>query len=333
MGAYLKKRLFFMLITLWGISLLGFFLINWAPGSPLEAALRQGQASAELSDLSASAATRVALEKQYGLDRPLVYRYAIWLKNFATLDFGKSFSYQRPVLDVISEKLPVSLQLGGMSFILAYLFAIPLGILMAMKRDQALDTGVSVLLWSVYCVPPFMMAILLLVFLAGGSFLDLFPLGGMVSDGILSFSLGQKILDRVWHLVLPLTCYTAGSFVSLTFVVRGAVLEELKKDYMATARAKGLGEVRIVMKHALRNALIPVVTGLGSFLSAFFAGSLLIETVFGLEGIGLMSYNAVLARDYPLIMGSLMIQSLLFLVGNLLSDLLYRAVDPRVDFS
>ncbi|MGK5086100.1 ABC transporter permease subunit [Bdellovibrionota bacterium FG-2] len=331
MWNFLGKRLLLMLPTLWGISLLGFFLINWAPGSPVEMALRHGLHEL-VSDSAVSHGVRFAVEKQYGLDRPLVARYGIWLRSFLTLDFGQSFSYQRPVLAVIAEKLPVSMQLGGLSFILAYLFAIPLGILMAIKRDRLFDTGASLVLWGIYCLPPLMMALLMLVFLAGGSFVNLFPLGGLISDYYSTLSSTQKLLDRLWHLVLPLSCYTAGSFVTLTFVVRGSVLDEIKKDYIATARAKGLSEKRVVLAHAFRNALIPVVTGLGSYLSAFFAGSILVETIFGLEGVGLMSYNAVLARDYPLIMGSLMIQSVLFLLGNLLSDLLYGLVDPRVDF-
>jgi microcin C transport system permease protein len=274
-----------------------------------------------------------ALKKQYGFDQPMPVRYGIWLKNLASFDFGNSFKYEEPVIDVIVSKFPVSLQFGIVSLILTYLISVPLGIFMALREGKAFDLTASFLLFVTYSVPPFMLGILLIVFLSGGSFLDIFPIGGLVSDNYDELSALGKVWDRIHHFVLPLTCYMIGSFTTLSILMKNSILEEIKKDYVRTARAKGLEERTVYLKHALRNALIPVVTGLGSFLGVFFAGSLLLETIFQLDGIGLLSFNSVLARDYNVIMGLLFFQSLLYLVGNLLSDLLYVVVDPRIDFN
>jgi microcin C transport system permease protein len=274
-----------------------------------------------------------ALKKQYGFDKPILVRYGIWLGNLARLDFGNSFTYEEPVMDVIASKFPVSLQFGVASFILAYLISIPLGISMAMKEKSIFDVTSSFMLFVSYSIPPFMLGIVMIVFLAGGSFLDLFPIGGLTSDNYDSLSFFGQVWDRIHHFILPLTCYTLGSFTTLTLLMKNSILEEIRKDYIRTARAKGLGEKTVYLRHALRNALIPIATGIGSFVSVFFAGSLLLETIFQLDGIGLLGYNSVLARDYNLIMGSITIQSFLFLAGNLISDVIYVFVDPRIDFA
>ena len=337
-----------MIPTLFGITLIVFLIINLAPGGPIEQKLQRlklggGAGGSETSSViggadrgsSSGVSEEVldALKKQYGFDQPVHIRYVNWLKKLTSADFGDSFTFEEPVTSVIVSKFPVSLSFGISSLILAYLISIPLGIRMAVKDGQIFDRGASFVLFVLYSVPPFMLAILLIVFLAGGSFFDLFPIGGVISDEYDSLSLGGKIWDRVHHFVLPLTCYTLGSFTTLSLLMKNSLLEEISKDYVRTARAKGLEEKIVVMKHALRNALIPIATGLGSFITVFFSGSLLIETIFQLDGIGLMGYNAVLSRDYNLIMGSITIQSGLYLLGNVISDVVYVMVDPRIDFS
>jgi microcin C transport system permease protein len=339
-----------MIPTLLGITVVVFAIINMAPGSPVEQKLQQMRFGGALSangtgggganlgrstgqDQGVSDEVLQALNKQYGFDKPLHERYFKWLGNLARVDFGNSFKFEEPVIDVITSKFPVSLQFGLASLILTYLVCIPLGVMMAMRAGQAFDLAAGFVLFVAYSIPPFMLGILLIVFLSGGSFLDIFPIGGLYSDSYEYLNLGEKILDRLHHFVLPLVCYMVGSFTTLTLLVKNSLLEEVKKDYIRTARAKGLDQRTVVLKHALRNALIPVVTGIGGFLSLFFAGSLLIETIFQLDGIGLLSYSSVLARDYNVIMGLIFIQSLLYLVGNLISDLAYVLVDPRIDFS
>jgi microcin C transport system permease protein len=340
---YLVKRLIAMIPTMFGITLVVFIIINLAPGSPIEQKLQairfgsgMGGASSAgaraTNDQGVSNEVMEALKKQYGFDKPMPVRYVIWLKNLAHLDFGRSFSYEVPVLEVIKEKMPVSLQFGIVSFLLAYIISIPWGIAMAMKENKTFDIVSSFLLFVTYSVPPFMLAILMIVFLAGGSFLNLFPIGGMSSDAYDTLTTAGKFWDRLHHFILPLTCYTLGSFTTLTLLMKNSILDEIKKDYIRTARAKGLEERKVYLRHALRNALIPIATGIGSFVSVFFAGSLLIETIFQLDGIGLLSYTSVLSRDYNLIMGMITIESFLFLLGNLISDLTYVLVDPRIDF-
>lgn len=339
MGKYILKRILVMLPTLLGVTLVVFAVINLAPGSPVEQRLQQlrfgnttategGRGSSTVSD-----EVLAALNKQYGFDKPLHQRYLKWLGNIARMDFGESFTYEEPVIDVILSKFPVSLQFGVASLLLSYLVSIPLGIYKAVKHGSFFDTSSSFLLFVAYSIPSFMLAVLLIVFFAGGSFMDLFPIGGISSDGFEDLGFWEQLVDRIHHFVLPLFCYTIGSFTSLTLLMKNSLLEEVKKDYIRTARAKGLNETAVYMRHALRNALIPVVTGLGGFLMVFFAGSLLLETIFQLDGIGLLSYKSVLARDYNVIMGLVFIQSVLFLAGNILSDIAYVLVDPRIDYT
>ena len=250
----------------------------------------------------------------------------------ATLDFGESFTYEEEVTSVIKSKFPVSLQFGIISLILSYLISIPLGVYKAVKDGSSLDYVTSFLLFIAYAIPGFMLGILLIVYLAGGSFLDIFPIGGLYSDFYDEMNTWERIVDRIYHFILPTICYTIGSYTTLTFLMKNSLLEEVKKDYVRTARAKGLSEKVVYLKHALRNALIPIVTGLGGFLGIFFAGSLLIEKVFQLDGIGLLSFNSILARDYNVIMGLVFIQAFIMLIGNIISDIAYVIVDPRIDF-
>jgi microcin C transport system permease protein len=344
MFKYFLRRLAILLPTLLGVTVVVFAIINLAPGSPIEQKLQQirfsgGDGGSQMSSGSRGASQGVsnevleALKKQYGFDKPVHERYFLWLKNIVTLNFGDSFTYEEPVLDVIISKFPVSLQFGIVSLILSYLISIPLGIVKAIRNGSTFDISSSVLLFILYSIPSFMLAILLIVFLSGGSFLEIFPVGGLYSEYYDELSLWEKFLDRIHHFTLPLVCYTIGSFTSLTILMKNSLIEEIEKDYIRTARAKGLDEKTVYMKHALRNALIPIVTGLGGFLTVFFAGSLLLETIFQLDGIGLLSYRSILSRDYNVIMGLVFIQSALFLVGNVLSDFAYVLVDPRIDFT
>lgn len=332
-----------MIPTLLGITLVTFAIINLAPGSPIEQRIQQmkfggmggGEARSGGDNSKSSAVSEEvieALKKQYGFDKPVHIRYLIWLKNIAKLDFGESFTYEEPVLDVIASKLPVSLQFGVVSLIMSYFICVILGIVKAVKHGTIFDYVTSIILFIVYSIPNFMLAILLIVYFAGGRFYSWFPIGELYSDNYYDLSTWGKIIDRVHHFVLPLICYMIGSFTVLTMLMKNSLLDEVKKDYIRTARAKGVPEKTVYLKHALRNGLIPIVTGIGGFISVFFVGSLLLESIFQLDGMGLLSYKSILQRDYNVIMGLIFIQSVLMLIGNLISDLAYIAVDPRIDF-
>lgn len=332
-----------MIPTLIGITIVTFIIINLAPGSPIEQRIQQmkfggmgheGGGGGKASDKSSAVSEEViaALKKQYGFDRPVHIRYWIWLKNISRLDFGESFTYEEPVLDVITSKMPVSLQFGVVSLIMSYLVCVILGVLKAVKHGSTFDYVSSFLLFVFYSIPGFMLAILLIVYFAGGSFFNWFPMGELYSDNYYDLTLWGKIGDRIHHFILPLICYMIGSFTVLTMLMKNSLLDEVKKDYIRTARAKGVGEKMVFLKHALRNALIPIVTGIGGFISVFFVGSLLLESIFQLDGMGLLSYKSILQRDYNVIMGIIFIESILLLIGNLISDLAYIAVDPRIDF-
>jgi microcin C transport system permease protein len=342
---YFLRRLAILIPTLIGVTIVVFGIINMAPGGPIEQKIQQMRfgggdgggsqtnSTNRGSEQGVSNEILEALKKQYGFDKPVHIRYALWLKNISTLNFGESFTYEEPVLDVIVSKFPVSLQFGIISLFLSYIISIPLGILKAIKHGTLFDVSSSFILFVFYSIPSFMLAILLIVVFAGGSFWEIFPIGGIQSEMFDELSTWEQLWDRVHHFTLPLLCYTIGSFTSLTILMKNSLIEEIKKDYIRTARAKGVNEKVVYMKHALRNALIPIVTGLGGFLSVFFAGSLLLETIFQLDGIGLLSYKSILSRDYNVIMGLVFIQSALFLLGNILSDFAYVLVDPRIDFT
>ena len=333
-----------MIPTLFGITLVVFVIINLAPGSPVDQQIRQirfgsmgaggggGAGSNASTEGAVSEEVIEALKKQYGFDKPMHIRYWIWLKNLARLDFGESFSYEEPVTDVIVSKMPVSIQFGVVSLFLSYLVCIPLGVLKAIKNGTAFDLSSSFILFAMYSIPGFMLGILLIVLFAGGRFFEWFPVGELYSDMYDDLTSWGKIQDRIHHFILPLISFMISSFTILTMLMKNSLLEEIKKDYIRTARAKGISETVVYLKHALRNALIPIATGIGSFVSVFFASSLLIETIFSLDGMGLLGYQSILERDYNVIMGLVFIQSALMLIGNLISDMAYVLVDPRIDF-
>ena len=347
MFKYILRRLVLMIPTLIGVTVISFAIVNLAPGSPIEQKIQQmkfaggggdgassgGGVASNNNTSGVSNEVLAALKKQYGFDKPIHIRYWIWLKNIVRFDFGESFTYEEPVVDVVMSKFPVSLQFGIASLLLSYLISIPLGVYKAVKHGGKFDVISSFLLFAFYSIPSFMLAIFFIVFLSGGTFLDIFPIGGLYSDFYDEMNTWERIIDRAYHFVLPLICYTIGSYTTLTFLMKNSLMEEIKKDYVRTARAKGLSEKVVYLKHALRNALIPIVTGIGGFLSIFFAGSLLLETIFQLDGMGLLGFNSILSRDYNVIMGLIFIQSLLMLIGNIISDIAYVIVDPRIDFS
>ncbi len=329
-----------MIPTLLGITLVCFLIINMAPGGPVEQAIQKirfsgaGDTSATSSNnMGVSEEVIEALKKQYGFDKPVHVRYGIWLKNIVKLDFGESFSAEEPVIDVIKSKLPVSLQFGILSLIFTYLICIPLGVIKAVKKDSAFDVVSTVLLVVMYSIPALMLGILLITFFAGGSFWDLFPMSDIMSDNYDDLTTWGKIKDRVHHFILPMTCYMIGSFTVLTMLMKNSLLDVIKLDYVRTARAKGLSEKVVVYKHALRNALIPIVTGLSGILAFFLAGSVIIEQIFSLDGIGLLAYQSALDRDFNVLMAIIFVSSLLMVVGRIISDLLYLVVDPRIDFN
>ncbi len=342
MIVYLIRRLLLMIPTFFGITIVTFVLINLAPGSPIEQklqAIRFGSAGGGAGggggihtrgDTSVNEEVIEALKKQYGFDKPLHERYFIWLKNLARLDFGESFTYQEPVIDVIKSKFPVSLQFGIASLILTYIVCIPLGVRKAMQAGASFDRVTTVLLNLTYSIPPLVLGIFLIVVFAGK--LNMFPIGGIQSDDYESLTTMGKLWDRVHHFILPLICYMIGGFTELSILMRNSMLDVIKSDYVRTARAKGLAEKVVIFKHALRNALIPIATGLGGFFGAFLAGSLIIEQMFNLDGIGLLGYQSVLSRDYNVIMGLTFISSLLLMFGRVFSDIIYVLIDPRIDF-
>ncbi len=339
MFLYLVRRIFLLIPTFFGITLLTFVMINLAPGSPVEQKLQAirfsganggGGGMSSRGDTSVNAEVVEALKKQYGFDKPLHERYIIWLKNLSRLDFGRSFTYEEPVTDVIMSKFPVSLSFGITSLILTYLICIPLGIRKATKAGGFFDKASSIFLNFTYSIPPLVLGIFLIVYLGGK--LNMFPLGGFQSDDYDTFTMAGKFADRVYHLVLPLLCYIIGGFASLTALMRNSMLDVIQSDFVRTARAKGVSENVVIYKHAMRNALIPIATGLGSFFGVFLAGSLIIETMFNLDGIGQLGYQSVLSRDYNVIMGLTFLSSVLLMFGRIFSDVIYVLIDPRIDF-
>lgn len=339
---YILRRLVLMVPTLIGITVITFAAVNLAPGGPLEQKIQQirqgnggkgGRSLQTRGEAGISPEVLEAMKKQYGLDKPLPTRYFIWLKNIVHLDFGKSFDYQQPVIDVIVSRFPVSVQFGLISFVLTYSISVGLGIFMAYKAHGFADSSLSFLLIVASAIPAFAFGVLLIVFFAGGSFLDWFPMGYLTSENYESMSLSAKIIDRIHHFILPLLAYMIGSFTTLAFLTRNSVLGEVNKDYIRTARAIGLSKWKVYMRHALRNAMIPIVTGIGGFLGLFLTGSMLIETIFQLNGVGLLGYQALMSRDYNMILGLTFLQSLALLAGNLVGDLAYMMVDPRIDLT
>jgi microcin C transport system permease protein len=344
--AYIAKRVLLMLPTLFGVIAITFAVIQFVPGGPVEQALmelRKGQAAGgEASGGGASDyrgrqgvdAERVKeIQALYGFDKPPMERFWQMLKGFLTFDLGQSFYHHKDVWELVKSKLPVSISLGLWTFFLTYLISIPLGVAKAVREGSRFDVATSMLVLIGYSIPGFVLGVFLLVMFGGGSFLQWFPLRGLTSDDWESMSLFGKVVDYLWHITLPVTASVAGSFAVMTMLTKNTFLEEIRKQYVLTARAKGLDERKVLYKHVFRNALIPLVTGFpAAFIGAFFAGSLLIETLFSLDGLGLLSYESVVRRDYPVVMGTLYLFTLIGLVVKLLGDLCYVWADPRVQF-
>ncbi len=329
MSSYILKRLLLMLPTLFGITVVAFLIIHLAPGDPAAMKARAAEGLGE-SGISEEAIQKT--RELYGLDKPLHVQYYLWLKRIATLDFGQSIKFNRPVWDVMKERIPVSLKLALTSIILAYIISIPLGIFSAAHQYSRVDRTVTLLLFILYSLPGFWVATMLIVFLGGGDFLDLFPVFGLSSVGADKWPFWARFWDTAWHLVLPIFCMTYGSLAVLSRYMRSAMLEVSRQDYITTARAKGLSERSVIYKHALRNSLIPIVTLLSGLLPAMLGGSIIIESIFTIPGMGKLAWEAILARDYPVIMAELTVVSFLTLFGILLSDILYSVVDPRIAF-
>jgi microcin C transport system permease protein len=340
MLAYIGKRLLLMIPTLIGVVTVVFLIIQLVPGGPIEQLMAEARAGTG-GDTGGYTAKRDVDKKQiedlkrlYGFDKPLHVRYFEMLKNFALFDLGKSFLRNQDVWTLIKSKLPVSISLGVWTFLLSYLISIPLGIAKAVREGSRMDTFTTVITLLGFAVPGFVLAILLIVLFAGGTFFDWFPLRGLTSDNWESLSWPARIADYFWHLTLPLIAYAIGSFAVLTFLTKNTFVEEIRKQYVLVARAKGVSERRVLYKHVFRNALIPLVTGFpAAFVGAFFAGALLIETIFSLDGLGYLSYESLVRRDYPVVLGSLYLFTLIGLVVKLIGDLLYVVVDPRVQFA
>lgn len=344
--SYILRRLLLMVPTLLGVITLTFVVIQFVPGGPVEQALielRKGQVGSGEASSGGVAQYRgrqgidpdrvKEIKALYGFDKPAPQRYWQMLKGFATFDLGRSFYHHQDVWQLVKSKLPVSISIGMWTFFLTYFISVPLGIAKAVREGSRFDTATSMLVLVGYSIPGFVLGVFLLVMFGGGSFVQWFPLRGLTSDNWETLSTGGKILDYLWHITLPVTASVAGSFAVMTMLTKNTFLEEIRKQYVLTARAKGLPESRVLYKHVFRNALIPLVTGFpAAFIGAFFAGSLLIETLFSLDGLGLLSYESVVRRDYPVVMGTLYLFTLIGLVVKLIGDLCYVWVDPRVQF-
>lgn len=338
MRAYFLRRLLLLPPTLVGITLIVFFITRIVPGGPLEQALmraqtamggRLGRAGAQGTALSNDQIQQ--LNHYYGFDKPWPVAYALWLGKVATGDLGTSYRYDEPVWNLIAERFPISLFYGGVTLLLTYGVCIPLGILKAIKHNTWVDTTSSVLIFAGYAVPGYILGALLLVFFAAD--LNWFPMGGFVSDNFSDLSFWAKVGDLVHHSILPLACYLVSSFAFVTLLMKNHLLDNLAADYMRTAVAKGVPGRKAVLTHALRNSLIPIATAFGQNITLLVFGSFLIETIFDIDGIGLLGYNSLLQRDYPVVMGDLLITAILILLGNILSDALVALTDPRVKFA
>ena len=343
MLAYVLKRLLLMVPTLFGVLLLTFVVIQFVPGGPVEQMVAQLQGRDSGGEGAAAtgagyrgrqgvdAARIEEIKAFYGFDKPAHERFVQMLGQFARLDLGKSFFYPKSVWELVKEKLPVSISLGLWTFLLSYAISIPLGIAKAVRAGTRFDTLTSLLVLVGYAIPGFVLGVALLVVFGGQ--LQWFPLRGLTSSNWDTLSWGAKVVDYLWHIALPVTASVLGAFAVTTMLTKNSFLEEIRKQYVLTARAKGLSQSRVLWKHVLRNAMIPIVTGFpAAFVGAFFAGSLLIETLFSLDGLGLLSYESVMRRDYPVVLGTLYLFTCIGLVTKLISDLCYMWVDPRVKF-
>jgi microcin C transport system permease protein len=365
MLAYIARRILLMIPTIFGIMLVSFIIVQFAPGGPVERIIAQLQgfeagATSRFggggSDIGQTGSGQVGgagadttgryrgaqgldpkfiaeLEKQFGFDKPAPERFLIMLKNYAVFNFGRSYFRDVPVLRLIREKLPVSISLGLWMTLLSYVISVPLGISKAVHDGSRFDIWSSAVVIIGYAIPSFLFAILLIVLFAGGSFWQIFPLRGLTSEYFDQLSLFDKVRDYFWHITLPVISMALGAFATATFLTKNSFLEEIKKQYVLTARMKGLSRRQVLYGHIFRNAMLVVVSGFpGAFISAFFTGALLIETIFSLDGLGLLSFESIVNRDYPVVFANLYIFALLGLFVNLLSDLTYTWIDPRIDF-
>lgn len=352
MGAYILRRILLMIPTLLGIMIINFVLVQFVPGGPIEHILSQLDQQSSATDRIAGGGSEVGsgsgeyqgakglpedfikdLEKQFGFDKPPVERFFLMIGNYLRFDFGESYFRSISVIELVKEKLPVSITLGLWTTLLAYLISIPMGIRKAVHDGSGFDTWTSALIIVAYAIPGFLFAILLLVVFAGGSYLKWFPLRGLTSENFSELSMLGQIKDYLWHIVLPVAANTIAAFATLTLLTKNSFLDEIKKQYVMTARAKGLTERRVFYGHVFRNAMLIVIAGFpAAFISIFFTGSLIIEIVFSLDGMGRLGFEAAVNRDYPVLFGTLYVFGILGLFVNLLSDLTYVWVDPRIDF-
>lgn len=340
MTGYFIRRFLLIIPTFIGITLAVFVVMHFVPGGPVERQIMQYKmAVATEGGVSGATATmdipQEAIEeirRFYGFDKPVHIRYAQWLWNLLHLDLGRSYVYQDPVWDVIKSRFPVSIFLGLTGFLLSYIVCIPLGVWKAIRHGSRFDFASSVVVFLGYSVPGWALGTALLVLFGGGSFWNVFPLGGFRPNNWEFLGFFDKIVTQLHHMFLPVLCYMIGSFATLTILMKNSLLENLGQDYVRTAFAKGLSERQVIFVHALRNSLIPIATGLGHVISLILAGSFLIEKVFNIDGMGYLGYTSILQRDYPVALGILVISSLLMLVGNILSDMIYVIVDPRIRF-
>jgi microcin C transport system permease protein len=353
MLAYALRRILLMVPTLFAIILVNFVIVQAAPGGPVDQLVAQlrGTAGSGLGQVTGGGGelrgggtdTRAArglnpdfinqLNKLYGFDKPAPERFWIMVKDYLSFDFGTSFYLGQPVTRLIAEKLPVSISLGLWTTLLTYLISIPLGIRKAVKDGSAFDIWTSGVIVVGYAIPGFLFAVLLIVLFAGGKYLDWFPLRGLVSDDWASYSTPHQILDYFWHITLPVLSLVISGFASLTMLTKNCFLDEINKQYVVTARAKGLGERRILYGHIFRNAMLLVIAGFpAAFIGILFTGALLVEVIFSLDGLGLLGFQAAIGRDYPIMFGTLYIYTLVGLALKLISDLSYMFVDPRIDF-
>jgi len=340
MTAYFIRRLVLIVPTFLGITVMVFVITRLVPGGPIERIIVQarqmqtspgGLASGAAEQLQPLSDDQIAqLKAYYGFDKPVLVSYGLWLAKVMRGDLGTSTRYYDPVWRMIAERIPISLYFGVLTLLMVYGVCIPLGIAKALRHKSGFDNATSAVVFAGYAIPGWVIGVLLLMLLA--SVREVFPLGGLTSDDFPDFSLGAKIVDILWHTVLPLTAYVAGSFAVMTMLMKNTLMDNLAADYVRTAVAKGLPFRRAVFRHALRNSLIPIATSFGNNVSVVLSGSFLIEKVFNINGMGLLGYESVVERDYPVVLGILVVSALLFLIGNILSDICVAIVDPRVRF-
>lgn len=343
MTAYFLRRFLLMIPTFLGITLMVFTITRFVPGGPIEQMITKmqtmssdkmmggGMSRDKGGNNSALSEEQMAdLKAYYGFDKPVLVSYVIWLGKVLTFDLGNSTRYNEPVWDLVKARIPISLTYGLTSMIIVYLVTIPLGIFKAIKHNSLFDNVSSIIIFITYAIPGYIIGLGVLVIFAFK--LEWFPLGGFIGEDFADLGTWEKLKDLIWHGTLPMIAYVAGSFAGGTFLMKNVMMDNLAADYIRTAMAKGLDFKTAVVKHALRNSLVPIATGIGNSISVILSGSFLIETIFNIDGMGLLGYESVLQRDYPVVLGILAISATLFLVGNILSDIAVALVDPRVQF-